>query len=310
MLDHSSAKRIKVTRLVQNIITDHFGNKKIEISMLSGGLTNHVFAAKTGNENLVIRFSEESKSFSFIKEQWAVSKAREIGVPVPDILEVGTDEFGNTYMISHRVKGESAIDHPERNRIIEEMGRLSKVIHNIKTTGYGEVYDWSANVLSKNKTFPDYLNRELRVNERIQFFQEHKMIPPKILAKLKGEVKEMFEMKGGPVLHHGDLRLKNMMVDEDCRISAIIDWENSISSIPPYWDLSIALHDLTIDEQVYFLKGYGLNSKRMSAIANKVKVLNILNYAPVLKRRIKKSSRKQIDESKIRLSGMLDLFTL
>ncbi len=41
-------------------------------------------------------------------------------------------------------------------------------------------------------------------------------------------------------------------------IVAIIECENCVSSITRYWDLSITLHDLSIDAKQKFPEGYGL----------------------------------------------------
>ena len=39
------------------------------------------------------------------------------------------------------------------------------------------------------------------------------------------------------------------MVDDDGEIAAIIDWEECLSTIAPQFELSISLHDLSIDEK-------------------------------------------------------------
>ena len=50
-----------------------------------------------------------------------------------------------------------------------------------------------------------------------------------------------------------------MLLDEKGRSCTILDWENCTSNLAPYWELSIALHDLCIDEKEQFLEGYGLS---------------------------------------------------
>jgi aminoglycoside phosphotransferase (APT) family kinase protein len=53
------------------------------------------------------------------------------------------------------------------------------------------------------------------------------------------------------------MRLKNVMVDEAGKITAVIDWEFCSSNVAPYWDL--ALHDLSVDAKQAFLGGYGVS---------------------------------------------------
>lgn len=59
--------------------------------------------------------------------------------------------------------------------------------------------------------------------------------------------------------NHGDLRMKNVLVDQDGGICAILDWEKCMSIVAPHWELALALHDLSIDEKQAFLAGYGLS---------------------------------------------------
>ena len=50
--------------------------------------------------------------------------------------------------------------------------------------------------------------------------------------------------------------MKNVIVNEAGEIKAILDWEDCSSNCAPYWDFSIALHDLSIDGKQKFLEGY------------------------------------------------------
>ena len=43
-------------------------------------------------------------------------------------------------------------------------------------------------------------------------------------------------------------------------------------------DLSIALHDLSIDEKQEFLEGYSLSENALRRLAPVIKALNIVNY--------------------------------
>lgn len=100
------------------------------------------------------------------------------------------------------------------------------------------------------------------------------------------------------------------MVDEKGKITAILDWENCVSSIGPYWDTSIALHDLSIDAQWRYLDGYGLPDKKIAEISDAVKVFNLLNYAPAIERILEKKDKPKLGHYKLRLKGVLDLFSL
>ena len=50
------------------------------------------------------------------------------------------------------------------------------------------------------------------------------------------------------------------------------------------WELSLALHDLSIDEKQVFLEGYGLAEKKFREMRRSSKHSNIINYAPEIGR--------------------------
>jgi hygromycin-B 4-O-kinase len=146
--------------------------------------------------------------------------------------------------------------------------------------------------------------------ERLQLLQQMKMINHERYSSVLSILKEMESLNKSPCLHHGDMRLKNLLVDDNHKIVSVFDWENCVSSIAPYWDLSISLHDLTVDEQLHFLKGYGITYKIFKEVAPFVKVFNLLNYAPVIKKLSDSRQTGKLDQYRIRLSGLSDLFSI
>ena len=100
------------------------------------------------------------------------------------------------------------------------------------------------------------------------------------------------------------------MVNKKGKILAIIDWDNCTSHIAPYWDISIALHDLSIDGKQQFLDGYGITAKEYIKMEYGIKVFNILNYTETIEKLIKKKDKNQLELYELRLNGHLDLFSL
>src|SRR5262249_2156799 len=162
--------------------------------------------------------------------------------------------------------------------------RFTALIHSVRTTGFGQTFDWSGNQLSKNATWKDYLHGELNVLSRLEILRRHRMLTRPQLKKVQVLLHATQGWIKRPHLNHGDMRLKNVLVDKAGKISAIIDWEHCVSSIAPHWDLSVALHDLSIDAKEEFLAGYGLSSREFRNIAPVIKALNVINYAPYVER--------------------------
>lgn len=299
------------SRLARRVIEHHFGSPPSRVARATGGLTNLVFKVRHAEGDFVVRMSPTPEKIStYMKEQWAVAKARKAGVPTPEILEVGNEAIPYPYMISRTVEGREATTHPERIAIVKQMGRYAALVNSIETHDFGGVFDWSHNTLSRKATWADYLRDELELEARLDVLKHNKMLTAARARQLKATLKEL----GGTVergsLNHGDVRLKNVLVDEKGNVCAIIDWEHATSNVAPHWELSLALHDLAIDEKQEFLEGYGIADRELLEIAPAVKALNVLNYAPRVEQLAEAGEDAHLERLRIRLSGALDLYAL
>lgn len=294
---------------VSQIMLHHFGARPARLEPQHGGLSNLVFSVRHKRSGYIVRLnSDPAKLHPFLKEQWACAEARRAGVPVPDILEVGSDPL--PYMIQAKSRGEPATDHSERLRVLCDLGRYAARIHSIRTHGFGATFDWSHNHLSTNARWPDFLRDELHLEERLALLNRYRMASAEKLNRLRRALRRLPGARRSPALNHGDLRLKNVLVDDKGRILTILDWENCISAPAPEWDLSIALHDLSIDEKESFLKGYGLRPDRLRAISPILQALNLVNYAPKVSRLAARKETAELARYRARLSGALDLYSL
>ena len=300
----------KFKELARRVIKHHFGTAARRIEFKSSGLTNFVFAVKHEDGKFVVRISPEPGRLNlFIKEQWAQKAAREAGAPVPEILEVGAEVIPFPYMISTAVDGVEATHHPKRLEILNEMGRVAAEVNKIKTNGFGETFDWSENRLSRNNNFKEYLQNEYCYAAKLRTLEKHKVLAPSRAKKIRSIFNAAEKTKPKPVLNHGDLRLKNVIVDEDGKIQAILDWESSTSNIAPHWELSIALHDLCIDGAQHFLDGYGIKSAKLKSIMPLIKAFNITNYASAIEEIVRSKDKARLEQYRLRLSGALDLYS-
>ena len=299
------------TAMARKVVKHHFGKSLEKIEFKPAGKTNFVFDVVTKDGNFIIRIANtRAKLNDFMKEQWASQKALSIGVPVPEILEVGHEIIPLPYMLQQKIEGEVAMHHPDRLKILQKLGKYARMIHTIPTTGFGKVFDWSKNKLSKKKTWVEFLEKELLVAEGLKFLQENDILPKKKINRLNKEYEKLKKWKITPSLNHCDLRLKNVIVNEKGEIKAIIDWEDCSSNCAPYWDLSIALHDLSIDGKQKFLEGYELDLEEFRKKSFALTIFNIINYIPALQRIIAKKDKSRLAFYKLRLDGAMDLFSI
>ncbi|HSK73574.1 MAG TPA: aminoglycoside phosphotransferase family protein [Pyrinomonadaceae bacterium] len=310
--NNASEKEIGEFReMARHLTAHHFGSKPGRIIFKSSGLTNFVFAVKHSEGDYIIRISPDAtKINAFIKEQWAESAAREVGVPTAEILEVGNEVVPHPYMIVREIKGEEATNHLNRLNVVREIGRYAALINSIPTSGFGNTFDWSSNLLSRNETFAEYLQNALQVEAKLQTLEKYKMISAEKIKKLQKIFKEAMKLEPKPALNHSDMRLKNMIVNEKGEIKAVIDWENCTSNIAPQWELSIALHDLGIDEKQMFLESYGISEKKLAEISPLIKAFNIINYTPTIEEMAQNKDKSGLEQYRTRLGGTLDLYSL
>lgn len=304
-------KRSTPTSAACDVLEHHFDLRPTRIKRLTGGLTNHVFEGRIGRDDYIVRISDDgAKLQTFIKEQWAVRQARRVRVPTAEILEVGNTVINKPYMISTKVEGIDATRWPHRLETAREMGSYAAKINSIPTKGFGAVFDWSRNTLSKNKSWKDFLDDELKITERLETLSARRLMNPEKLKKLRRNIDELRRWTGRPALTHGDIRFKNVVLDESGKIRAFLDWENCSSNRAPQWELSIALHDLCIDEKEAFLEGYGMSPREYGRIAPALKTLNILNYAGAIEEAIAAKNTRRLDHLRARLNGAFDLHSL
>ena len=311
-MKNASVKQVdKFRDLARFLVKHHFGSRPARITERGGGLSNYVFQAKNSEGDFIIRISPDRGSLNvFIKEQWCERAARDAGVPTAEILETGDQVIPFPYAIVRSVKGIDGVDHPDRDRIVNELGRLAAKINSISTRGFGETFDWSNNELSRNKNLRDYLDGEYKYNERIGVLERSRLCPPETIKSLKRICRELLKLKPKPTLNHGDLRLKNIIVDDGGKIVAIIDWEKATSNIAPHWEISLALHDLGVDRSEQFVEGYGLTPKRLADIAPFIKAFNLLNYTDEINRLTAAKDKPALARLRVRLAGTFDLYSI
>lgn len=296
--------------LAKRIVQHHFGSPASRIVYKSSGRTNYVFAVNHVNGQFVVRISPEAEKINaFRKELWTSHKVREVGVPSPEVIAVGNDIAAEPYMITRRVTGTEASHHPKRDRIIHAMGRNAAMINSIQTKGFGSNFDWTTDE-TRIDSWRGYLAKEFELEKRLQLFSSNDILPDAELDQLSQIIQGTNPDDIKPSLNHTDMRLKNVIVDEGGDLAAIIDWEECISTVAPQWELSIALHDLSIDEKQIFLDGYGLSNDQLEHMAPLIKAFNILNYSTAIQIAVDKNDRKTLSDLKLRLRGSLDLYSL
>lgn len=313
MSDAGEPRRPEVEEVVRAVVARHVGPPR-RMAPLHGGLSNHAFDVQTDREDVVVRLSDKpDKLAAFEREQRAAERARSAGVPTQVIVALGR-EGAWAYIVAQRLPGGPAVHHPERLRILEEVGRIAKLVHAIPTEGFGHHFTWTGDGGGSTPpgaaTWRAFLIDELHAEERLAKLAQLDMLSDHQVGALRQMLAEISAWDGRPVLNHGDLRLKNVVVDDEGHILGVIDWESAVSVIGPHWDLSIALHDLSIDAKQAFLTGYEMADDDVRQAAAFWRLFNVLNYVPTIDRLLETEETAEIDRIRTRLSGALDLYAV
>lgn len=294
--------------IVRAVVARHVGASPARVSPQGGGLSSHAFDAETARDRFIVRLGDApDKLAAFERERGAVERARAAGVPTQEIIALGRDGAW-AYSIARRLPGASAVDHPERMHVLESLARLAAKIHTIPTTGCGREYTWGE-LTPGARSWTAFLHDELDADRRIRHLRDRDMLSARQQHALEATLAQVETWDDSPVLQHGDLRLKNVVVDAQGRIVGLVDWETSVSSIGPHWDISLALHDLSIDAKQAFLQSYGMSEEEVRRAAPVWRLFNALNYVPSMDQLLIDDDGSALERMRTRLNGALDLYS-
>jgi hygromycin-B 4-O-kinase len=306
----TDAWRLDASERAVRIVTRVAGVAPERVSELGGGLSNAVFEAETPRGALVVRLGEgDARRAAFERGRRAMAWARAAGVPVPNVIAVGQDGTW-AYSVAERAEGHPATQLEDATGVPERLGRLAAVLHAVRTAGHGSTFTRAGDTddARPQPSWRDFLFRELEADARLRRLHAVAVLQNAQHDALAETLDAVARWDAPPVLNHGDLRLKNVLVDAAGGITALIDWDDCVSSIGPHWDLSVALHDLTIDAKQSLLAGYGMPEADVRRAAPGWRLLNVLNYVPELERLLASGDHAGVERLRTRLSGALDLF--
>ena len=193
------------------------------LTRLTGGANRETwaFTADDGDtrRDLVLRGGYSTGGRPVAVEAAAIAAAARVGVPVPDLVDVGTGEdapgLPAEYLLMGRVEGETiprrllreAAYAPAREGLARELGAVLARLHAAPLDGLGRV-----------PAVGDPLERLTST-----FLVDGEPPPPGLALGLRW-LHENRPPSHGPVLVHGDFRMGNLMVGPD-GLRAVLDWE-------------------------------------------------------------------------------------
>lgn len=316
---------------IKKIVTQHYSPNIENISEIKGGYFNRVFIVQIKGEerDIIVRVGNVAGKFDiFLKEQWCCQMAREKGIPAPEPIAVGNTLIPHPYAILRKERGTNAQElGKDLERIWVQMGVYTAIINSIETKGYGNIFDWADTSIPRNKTWQEFWKKEARVEEAFKVYEKHEVLTKKNLQKLKRLYKEFSTQELKPNLNHGDMKLRNILVDAKGNITSILDWELASSQPAPYTDVigaivkledseasALKLETKTEKEEYLalkrraFLKGYGLEPNYIDEHISQLKLIGFLNWwwAGQIVHLVRENLTEELEEKRVEYNEYID----
>ncbi len=259
--------------IIVEIFDQEFSETILSVSEIAGfGSVNRVFEIHGTRGEYIIRLNTDEKKLEYQKENWCISKIRDLGIPTPKVLSYGLVK-NSSFMVQEKVSGINGVKCNRRDKIKiwEKLGNYAKIFQQVKRIEENEVEE---NEFHKSwKSRLEYNLGELNeedslVKKKIFSAVEHKKIRT-VLSSI-----ESIDFNVGLV--HGDLCPRNVISNGD--LIYLLDWGTAEINVVPHTEIGVLLlsGEASSVELNHFLKGLGLTPNKYMAIEHELKILNLL----------------------------------
>jgi len=272
----------KDIRLVSKITSSFLNERQVSVVPILGrGTVNKVFIVESVKAKFIVRMRKDDAALDeYKKEAWCIEKAAAQGIPVSDVLVVGMFE-NHAFMIQAYIAGDEARNSQlSPSYIWKQLGRYAKLIHSIEVAGFGlKMSDLTEG--DSQKLWLKYLDYNIEsLNERDELIKLNVVTESqsKIIRTIFENLKERTFNFG---LNHGDIMLRNVIVDRGGKVN-LLDWGSAEASIVPHHDIIQMLKENMLEnapnekEIRAFLDGYGISRIEFEQILPELESLLLL----------------------------------
>lgn len=206
-----------------------------EILRTEHGVTGPVTAHETWGASIVVEvgdlFIKANGDRSTTAETLVAQRVRAAGVPVPEIIDAGTDDRlpGGDWIVMRRMPGTGfaprAAHETHIPTTIADMARYLTMLRDVTLPGFGWVGD---DGVGTSSSWPEWLHRQ--VDERTA------RLGPRLLADFVGAAHAVIDkvapdLPRGSILN-GDLGLSHVLVDAAGHVTGLLDWAAAVIGDP------------------------------------------------------------------------------
>ena len=237
---NAKAEKFKTSQeLIDKVVEQATSEKPQSTERLIHGEVNEVYKITTEQgQNLILRISHATGE-RYAKEQWAIERSAEAGVPVPEIIDlttIETEDGPRTFCLQKQIEGtpldqmDSTLDTETKKQITIEGGSLLHKIHSVKTQRYGNIDDKG---IGEFGTIQESLTEWSREPERLAEIAKSVGLKEEDMTRalqILEEIAKDYEYTESHLLHK-DYSTKHFLV-KDNHINGVIDFENSKAGDP------------------------------------------------------------------------------
>ncbi|QHT59854.1 phosphotransferase [Paenibacillus lycopersici] len=260
-----------IVRLAERIAADYLGEPAMSAYQILGkGFVNQVCVVETARRKVVVRMNGSGAYACYKKERWCIEQAAAAGIPGPEVLSIGI-AADTAYMLLTFVEGCNGTDslHP-RTEIWRQLGEYAGRMQAIPTQGYGEELADPALGLFRSPphagsdgSWLGYVQYNIR-----SLTDDDRLLALGVVTRAESQrARRLFEQVSRTVfgfgLNHGDLSLKNTIVDHAGQV-ILLDWGSAEAAVSPHGQLVQVMQSRlqgegpNAEEFSAFLDGYGI----------------------------------------------------
>jgi aminoglycoside phosphotransferase (APT) family kinase protein len=214
---------------VKSFLDEYFGNSVDKVELLGAGDWSRAFSFDHQGRALVARFGKYREDFEM--DRIAMDFVRP-GLPIPRVLDIGP-AFGESFAISERHSGRflDSIGADEPEKLALGVLRLLDALREVPIDQNSSAR-WPGD--EPHLSWRDWLTTSVEDdgNERVGGWRKELAKSPEIEAVYTRSVREMLALVDDvpATLHvvHRDLLTRNVLVNDNCEVSAVYDWGCSI----------------------------------------------------------------------------------
>ena len=235
---------------------------------------NRTYDVETAQGRFALRMQFDlDLSRTYLREAQGIRLSKRLGVPGPDVVAIGV-LGSDSYTLHTWLEGTNgSLYKGEPTRVFKLIGEYARKINSIDARGrIGTQF-----ITDTNLDAASSLRTWVKSNDKLIFGTDD-LITANLLTTAQFEIarERLNSMKSwefAPVLCHGDLSLRNVIVRPNETV-AIIDWGNSMCHRAPHRDLVEIM--LRVEDAQYlaaYCEGYGLPDDYLAANQEELHVL-------------------------------------